>query len=478
MRVRLARFCCRALICAATLAAVLSTQIATAQGPSGPAGDTDSATEIRAFIKTFESGVRLPPALVEGTDLLRQLEAQTLAEHPELSLPERASLPSAGFSSATTARIWGRSWVRPRIELSAGWQVTGVLASDPAFTGALGVGGAVSVTGNEATSPRRLVDFDRVLFEREHAVLQHNLDLLAVRVKLNKGELMVGRQVLSWGAGRFWNPTDLLSPFAPTDIDREVRRGVDAVRYSLPLGDTALLDMLYLPQKAGWAQGGVVRAQANTHGFDVSGSAAKYGADLVIGADASGDLGPLGVHAEVAYTYNLPNLEPDAVQTGERFVRGVTGIDWRPAADWIVTAEYSFNGVGASDPSRYVEALSSDRVRRGEVFGAGRHYAGVSAVWRRTELLSLQGMAIANLADPSALVMPVAEYWAAQHVILRLGGYLPLGARPDLSALRQLTPNDVAMLSPAYRTASQSLGLRSEYGASPAGAFLQLGFYF
>jgi hypothetical protein len=93
-------------------------------------------------------------------------------------------------------------------------------------------------------------------------------------------------------------------------------------------------------------------------------------------------------------------------------------------------------------------------VQRGEIFGAGRHYLGLATAWKITELLSLNASVITNLIDPSAVIVPVLEYWLEQSVIVRAGGFVPIGARPGAS------------------------GLKSEYGASPAGLFLQAGLYF
>ena len=103
----------------------------------------------------------------------------------------------------------------------------------------------------------------------------------------------------------------------------------------------------------------------------------------------------------------------------------MAGVDWRPAERWTLGAEYYFNGFGAADPAGYAGVLRSDRAARGEVFGAGRHYLGLSAARQATPLLSLRMLVLANLADPSALAIPVSEYWAAQKVLVRIGGYVP-----------------------------------------------------
>jgi hypothetical protein len=367
--------------------------------------------------------------------------------------------------------------VKNRVELSVGWQADAVLASDRSLLGTSALGGTLAAGATEAAS-RRLVDFHHVLVNRNHFQLQNNLDLLSLKFILPKGEIVVGRQVLSWGTGRFWNPTDLLSPFAPTDIDREVRHGVDAVRYSVPLSSTSLVDLLYLPQKEGWAQGGVARVQANARGFDVSVSAAKYVADAVFGADTAGDVGPIGMHAEIAYTQHLPNLDPaDTPGNRERFVRAVAGIEWRPREAWVLGAEYYFNGFGTSAPSGYLSQMRSERVARGEVFGSGRHYLGLVSSWAASDLWSVQATALVNLQDPSAMLVPMLEWSAAQNRLLRLGAFIPLGDRPTVISLDGYDHARPDSETDALREAATTLGLRSEYGASAAGVMAQLAVY-
>jgi hypothetical protein len=361
---------------------------------------------------------------------------------------------AAAAISAHSARLWGRFAVGDALAFDLGWQLDASIASDALLSGV--GGGIVPGAGVAVPSGRRLVDFDHGLISSGGFVVQHNLDLLSARVSLPKGELVVGRQVLSWGTGRFWNPTDLLSPFSPTDIDKEVRHGIDAVRYSLPLSTTSLIDVLWLPQQRAADQGGAIRAQWNVGGFDVSLSAAKYLSDVVFGADTAGDLGPFAVHGEAAYTLGLSGLGTNhPVVVAERFLRAVVGLDWKPTADLILSGEYYYNGFGATDPAAYLAKLSSDRVRSGEIFGVGRQYVGVGAVYKLTELLTLNASAITNLLDPSAVLVPVVEYWLEQSVILRAGGFIGLGRRP--------------LPGPT---------LTSEYGATPSGLFLQAGLYF
>lgn len=452
---------------AALCALVLSTA---ASATEHTFGDGQWAFEGRGFYKTFGAGLRVPQGLVDETAALASLLA-------EAGAPASAALPREGALSTHVVRLSGRLRRSEWLELSAAWQVGASVASHSAFTRGTGLGSAVPV-GGAATAQRRLVDFDPVLLTSGSAQAVHNLDLLSLKLKLPKGELVAGRQVLSWGTGRFWNPTDLLSPFGPTDIDKEVRRGVDAVRYSFPLSEVTLVDVLWLPQRRAADQGGVVRVQTNVKSFDVSASAAKYAQDLVFGVDFSGDVGPLAVHGEAAYTLGLTGLgEAGPAQEGERFLRAVAGVD-RRVGDVLLMAEYYYNGFGASSAAGYAQKMQSDRVVRGEVFGAGRHYLGVGASWKASDLFSVSGTAIVNLVDPSVMVVPALEYWIEQSVIVRAGAYLPIGRAPDPGPIQRLTPADLWTQSDAYRAATDSLGLRSEYGASPLGVFAQAGLYF
>jgi hypothetical protein len=442
--------------------------------------DGQSAVELHGFYKTFDYGLAFPDGLVDGSEALAGIAAQARAQLPPgqvATVPAYAGLPDRAGLSSNIARVWGRALWTERLELDFGWEGVATIASDPALAGGVGLG--TVQTGTRSLALRRLVDFNPLVLGEGGLAVTQNLDLLAVKWKLPFGEVVAGRQVLSWGTGRFWNPTDLLSPFAPTDIDKEVRHGVDALRLTLKPSSTSLVDLLWLPQPSAANNGGVARFQANLRGYDLSVSAAKYATDLVAGADLAGDLGPLAVHAEAAYTWGLLGLGTSSpVTVGAQYLRAVAGADWRPTSSLFLSAEYYFNGFGATQPSGYLAKMTSFRETSGQVFGAGRHYLGAAAAWKVTDLLSLSFSAIANLQDPSVILVPMVEYWFEQSVILRVGAYGPIGAAPDPGALQQLTANDMVTRDSAYTSAISTYGIRSEYGLSAYGLFTEVGIYF
>lgn len=425
--------------------------------------------ELSGFYKGLLSGVLLQPDSVTSSRSLLTLFDEARGT------PGATTIPEGGFLSAHVFRVNSRVRFDDRVQLDVAWQLALSLASDPLLAGTTSLSTTVGGTGPGAQ--RRLVEGAGTLASGSSWRMEHNLDRLALKVALPFGDLTVGRQVLSWGTGRFWNPTDVLSPFPPTVIDREVRRGFDAVRMAIALGEVTQLDVLYLPQLKPEDMGGVVRFQTNVKGWDGSVSAGKYVGDLVFGADVVGDLGPVGVHAEGAYTVPLVGLGTNTVSIGEHFFRGVIGGEVKPHAKVVLMAEYSFNGAGTNRPSEYAKVLSSPRYQRGELFGASRHQAAIAASFIASDLLSMSLAALGNLSDPSVMLIPSLEYSFTQTVLIRAGAYVPIGRTPDPQHYAALTVDDVRMNSEAFQAAVATRGLRSEYGAGSYGAFVQVGVY-
>ena len=220
-----------------------------------------------------------------------------------------------------------------------GGRSTRSIASDHSLIGGAAFGSSVPVAGSQAAGKppaRRLRPRARRIATRSCSSTTSTC--WPSRSSSRGARLVVGRQVLSWGTGRFWNPTDLLSPFAPTDVDREVRHGVDAIRYSLPLGKTVARRPPVPAAEAGLGAGRRRARAGEREGFR-----------------------RLGVRGEVRVGRRLRrrhrrrhraarrprrrwptrsaspiSADPGDVEIEERFVRGVVGVDWRPAEGWTL----------------------------------------------------------------------------------------------------------------------------------------------
>ncbi|MFX8565689.1 hypothetical protein ABTL91_18930, partial [Acinetobacter baumannii] len=59
------------------------------------------------------------------------------------------------------------------------------------------------------------------------------------------GALRAGRQRIAWGTGKIWNPTDVVNPYQPTSIERDERRGVDALYAREGLGALGQAELVW-----------------------------------------------------------------------------------------------------------------------------------------------------------------------------------------------------------------------------------------
>jgi hypothetical protein len=57
----------------------------------------------------------------------------------------------------------------------------------------------------------------------------HEVDDAYVRMSGGPVEAVLGRQPITWGAGRIWQPTDIFATFSPTALDTEYKPGIDGV---------------------------------------------------------------------------------------------------------------------------------------------------------------------------------------------------------------------------------------------------------
>ncbi|HUJ76132.1 MAG TPA: hypothetical protein VL359_14815, partial [bacterium] len=166
---------------------------------------------------------------------------------------------------------------------------------------------------------------------------------LAARVRTMYGKLdldwislTLGRQVVNYGRGELWSPTDIFTELDLSGIS-PVRRGTDSVRLTVPLGQTAGFDVVGAPTLA--PADGRYSARANAliaDVFDAAVVAARDGADKgwVLGADFKTDV-------EVGLTGEATYFQPDPGGWG--WVRAAAGVDWS-IGDFILAAEYYYNG--------------------------------------------------------------------------------------------------------------------------------------
>ena len=362
----------------------------------------------------------------------------------------------------------GAGFFRLRFELSA--SITRHLSAQIAYehralaasSGGVGAG----LLPRDVLAPFRLAPLDWAIVDAPEYRHRHELDRVYLSLHLDFLELTVGRQAIGLGRGVLFSAIDLFSPFSPTEVDREWRRGIDAVHAEVRIpelpGLSADLIAVFGDVRSGdltsWALLGRVRAVLG----DVDGEVilGRRGEDNVVGGALSATIGDAEVHGELAL-FGTDGLGIDGGLFGTRAVvaKGLIGgsyvLDVHRGVRVVLEYHYSGFGVDAigEDASILFDPAFQARFARGDSQILGRH---AIALVLSAELFDDLSGAVSYLQSPvdgSGMVAPSFTWSASESVTLLLDVFVPWGTPPS---------NAVP---------------RSEWGSSPTTVFLQARFY-
>lgn len=321
-----------------------------------------------------------------------------------------------------------------------------------------------SVTSVATGGTRRFFDLTKDSFGGGDIAGRTEIDRLNLRWDRPGFRMVAGRQAITWGVNYFWPVLDLFAPFAPQRIDRDYKPGVDALRFTVPVGDFSEVEIVAAgqgertPEDLSLASLGRFHAEVGEGGssVDIGYMVGGFHRDLVLGGFFAADVRGTGLRGEVSWT--SPGCDPASAHPvfgcGD-FWRFTVGIDRLLTPTLTLIGEASWNGFGAGDPADYARLAEADRVRRGEVVSLGRRYAGLSLAWQAHPLLTVTGAALLNRDDGSALFQPGVAWSVSDNVTLTAG-----------------------LVASGGRGLSPGGALGSEYGAVPVVAWSSLTAYF
>lgn len=240
-----------------------------------------------------------------------------------------------------------------------------------------------------------------------------------VGVDGDAGVVRAGRQRIAWGTGKLWNPTDVLNPFDPTSVERDERRGVDALYGRAGLGDLGQIELAWAPNDSWIDHKLLARGRANWKGWDMSllgGKVAGSTGSFVLGADFAGTLFDGTLHGEAAWF--TPQNRTPYWKTGIGYDYTFTSL-----GDAAIVVELYQAGNGNANPARYNFAP----LRAGLEQGVARNYAGATFSKDIHTLLKFETAAIVNTDDRSTLAYPTLAWNAVPDLWLtaawrRFGG--------------------------------------------------------
>lgn len=347
----------------------------------------------------------------------------------------------------------------------------------------------------------RYLDFPSTFVDQHNIRLQHMLDRLFFSYSFSVLDLTIGRQPISMGIGRVFRPNDVLAPFSPYEFDTEQRRGVDAIKIEIPLGDVSelmligALQRLYpsCPRKIGEdltlsaqttpgcrpnststptttpttigyfddpSPAGLARLKWNIKGVDMFAMTGYVHQDFVAGFGISASVFGAGIQGEFLYRY--PIVKPEEQHPGGLWNLSLN-LEYNIAKiNVLLGLSYFHQSVGSTQPSAYLTVAQSYRYFRGESFLLGTDYLALYWQWQIHPLLAFSGSVILNLLDPSAILAPTLVFNPLQDLHITAGAYIGIGAFPQF-----VTENNNAKLS-----------LASEFGAVGVLFLLGLRYYY
>ncbi len=261
----------------------------------------------------------------------------------------------------------------------------------------------------------------------------HRLDRLAVKYRRGRWAFTAGRDAVSWGSGRVFQPMDLFNPFAPTAVDRDFKAGDDLLHAQVLLDSGADIELLAVGRRddRGDVTASAASFAAKIHGFAGAAEyellAARHYRDRVYGATLRLPLGGALLRADVVSTH---------LHGGGWRTSGVLNIDYSFAIgqkNIYVFGEYYHNGFGGSVlvPLAEQSPLLIERLARGEVFTFMRDYAAFGGNVQWHALLAQNVTLISNLHDASSLLQTSFSYDPGDRQRFELGFTLPMGRRGD-----------------------------------------------
>jgi hypothetical protein len=271
--------------------------------------------------------------------------------------------------------------------------------------------------------PGRRWDLSTVFVDQERLRVWHDFDRLSLTWYTDFADITVGRQAITWGISNVYPVTDLWAQFSPFELDTEEKPGVDAVRLLNYTVSDMELDLVLADRGSSRNFSAGARASLSLPWTDLYLGGGKFWREVIGLAGISAPLGSYKLRAEGALPYDLD---------GNDFClpRVTFGVDWL-GGETMLSAEYNFNGIGATDAEDYIGVLEDPRYAQGETYFLGRHNLGGLASWTPgNDRLSLALSALWNLQDPSAAFVPNLTYDFGQNTRLSAGALLSFGDTP------------------------------------------------
>jgi hypothetical protein len=263
---------------------------------------------------------------------------------------------------------------------------------------------------------RQLVKLARNIHTDEHTILNHYIDRLYFKQNFDFAEITIGRQRISWGVGRVWQPTDLFNPLNPANFSKIEKDGADAISSKIYISNFTDLEIVYNPTMSQYSNNYGARFRTNLEQYDLSAIFGNFDNRNVLGAEFAGNLLDAGFRGEALYSFKGGNMQNE-------YLKFILGLDYQFSDRIYGLIEYQHNGEGNTEKEKY-EFL---RLANGEILNVAQNYLALNCGYKFDDLTNFSITNNLNLDDLSGLVSFAGLYQYAQALQFNLALMLTYG---------------------------------------------------
>ncbi|MBN1301474.1 MAG: hypothetical protein JW995_09700 [Melioribacteraceae bacterium] len=263
---------------------------------------------------------------------------------------------------------------------------------------------------------RQLLDLSWKIADGKNFTSNQYIDRAFIRYSMDIGNITIGRQRISWGSGRIWNPTDLFNPINPVNFAKTEKDGADAVSFNYFIANFTDIELVLNPTEKMRNNNFGFRFRTNYNEFDLSFIGGRFDNTVKIGLDLAGNLFDSGIRWEGIYSLKSDHAE--------EYLKYIIGIDYQFTPELYALMEFHHNGEGKSQKLYY----QIQRLIRGEIINLSRNYLYAGLSYLISPLLTAMISNISNLNDKSGLFAFTADYSISEDFYANFGFQLPYGS--------------------------------------------------
>ncbi len=269
-----------------------------------------------------------------------------------------------------------------------------------------------------ASGTRQVGDLRWDIVNKNDFTLSHYFDRLYFRQGFDWGNIVIGRQRISWGTGRVWNPTDLFNPINPANYSKIEKDGADALSLTYFFGSFTDLNLVYNAANDFKNNNYGFRFRTNFLEYDAAIVGGYFDKRIVAGLDFEGSIFNAGLRGEGIISMQRDDLN-------NNFIKFILGTDYQITPKLYSMIEYHYNGEGINDKYRY----NFLKLARGEILNLNKNYLFFSANYIFSLIFNSSLAINQNLNDGSGFVSLIVSYSFLQDLYLTLGSQLTYGKK-------------------------------------------------